>query len=474
MSLAAAGDELRALVEEAAQEHHCPTVSWAVVHDHEVMLAGSHGVLHSGRAPTPDTVYRIASMTKSFTAATVLALRDEQRLSLDDHIADLAPELANVVGPTRDAAAITVRHLLSMASGLATDDAWADRHLDITSADLLHRLRAGTLFAQPTGTAFEYSNLGYAILGHLVRTVTGTSVQSHVSDRFLGPLGMDHTTWTCPPHDDWAGPHFVVDDDAHPDPLAPLGDGELAAMGGLWSTAADLCRWMSWLDEASPAGDEPDDGPLRRSSRREMQQVQRYDGMKVLAGRAAPTGYGFGLMIRDDDLLGHVAGHSGGLPGYGSNMRWICGGRVGVVALANVTYAPMSTLTLRILEVLQRHGALPTPPAPRGATTAAIDLAGRRLAALLADWHDDVAGAVFADNVDLDEPYQRRAAAAREVCDRLGPFEIESVTASSSAAGEVVLVGRDRLRARVPFHLTPLMPPLVQWYEVEIIEPVGE
>ena len=66
-------------------------------------------------------------MTKSFTAATILGLRDEGRLSLDDPIARHVPEVAGLHGPTADSPPITVRHLLTMSSGLGTDDPWGDR-----------------------------------------------------------------------------------------------------------------------------------------------------------------------------------------------------------------------------------------------------------------------------------------------------------------------------------------------------------
>ena len=469
------------LVAATAATHHCPTVSWAVTIDGAVVESGAHGLLADGRTPSVDTVYRIASMTKSFTAATVLALRDEGQLSLDDRIADLAPELAAITGPTADAAPITVRHLLSMAGGMANDDAWADRHLDISTAEIDALYRAGAVFACPTGTAFEYSNLGYAMLGRIVQCVTGQRLQDQVTNRFLGPLGLDRTTWVRRGHDDWAQPFHVVDKTAQPDPLDPLGDGELAAMGGLWSSAADVCRWMAWLDDATPAQDGPDDGPLRRSSRRELQQVQRYSGRKELNGRIAPTGYGFGLMVRDDDLLGQVVAHSGGLPGYGSNMRWLAGRHTGVVALANVTYAPMTELTMQMLEAvheqaLHEHGVAP----PVGQQSAAhLEPLARQLAAVLTTWAADPAAAVapsgnglaanevFADNVAVDEPYPRRAAAAAAALAPLGSVELGAITATSAAAGRFTLASTHRdTSVAVTFELAPTMPLRIQSYTV--------
>ena len=108
----------------------------------ELVHSRGVGTLRVGEdaPPDADSVFRIASMTKSFTAATILGLRDEGLLSLDDPIARHVPELAGLHGPTADAPPITIRHLLTMASGLATDDPWGDRQqgLDLgTFSELL-------------------------------------------------------------------------------------------------------------------------------------------------------------------------------------------------------------------------------------------------------------------------------------------------------------------------------------------------
>ena len=119
------------LVREWATTHQCPSISWGIVSHGTLMLTGGAGTV-DGHAPDPDTAYRIASMTKSFSAAATLLLRDEGQLILDAPIAEFAPELSEVRAPTDDAAPVTVRDLLAMTSGLVSDDAWADRHLDLT------------------------------------------------------------------------------------------------------------------------------------------------------------------------------------------------------------------------------------------------------------------------------------------------------------------------------------------------------
>jgi len=451
------------LVDDFAQEHHCPSISWGIARHGSVVASGTSGSLSDGAAATTRTVYRIASMTKSLTAATVLALRDEGVLRLDDPITTFAPEFGGIVGPTTDAAPITLAHLLSMASGIATDDVWADRHLDISDADLDAIAAAGVHFAVPTDTAFEYSNLGFALIGRIVERASATRVQDHVTQRFLRPLGMHRTTWVQPDHDDWARP-FRWEDDTHLLELPLVGDGTLAPMGGIWSCVDDLAVWANWFDEAFPARDDPDDGPLRRSSRREMQQMHRFGGSREIAGRVAPNGYGYGLLMRDDPTLGWLAGHSGGLPGYGSNMRWAPGRGLAVIALANVTYAHMAELTLRIFDALHEAGEVPSMAVP---VTPVVDDLARRLVELLHPWDDARADELFTDNVAMDESYARRRAHATTAIGAVGPVTIASITALSAAGADVVLHDAAGGELTIEMEISPLLPPRIESWSIE-------
>jgi CubicO group peptidase (beta-lactamase class C family) len=355
--------ELQALGDHYATTHHSPALIWGVMLDGQLALSGHSGRLDDGAALTTRTVFRIASMTKTFTAATVLRLRDDGLLALDDAVEELA-----AARPTADSPPVTLRHLLSMQSGITSDDPWADRHLDIGSDELDAVIADGPRFALAPATAFEYSNLSYGVIGRILERVTGERPQDVIDRVLLRPLALERTTWIRPDHEDWARPHRVEDGQAVADG-PPLDDGALAPMGGLWSTIDDLVRVMGYLDDAFPARDADDDGPLRRASRRELQQVHRAvdvahspavgEGLDHVPERVDGGGYGFGVQVIHDQRFGHIVGHSGGLPGYGSNMRWLAGRRVGAVALANSTYAPMRLLTRRMIEVLDEHGLVP-------------------------------------------------------------------------------------------------------------------
>jgi CubicO group peptidase (beta-lactamase class C family) len=161
---------LRELDEAFAKQRETakiPSVAWGVVRDGDLVHAGGAGTTRDGESSLPDerTVYRIASMTKSFTAATILRLRDEGRLRLDDEVATYVPALADWRHPASDTPAITIRHLLTMSAGMPTDDPWGDRQQGLPFDAFAELLGRHPTFAWPPGTQFDYSNLGYGILG---------------------------------------------------------------------------------------------------------------------------------------------------------------------------------------------------------------------------------------------------------------------------------------------------------------------
>jgi CubicO group peptidase (beta-lactamase class C family) len=463
-------ESLQGRAESAAAQCHAPGLVWGVVAGGELVHAGSVGtakVAGAPGAPGVTTRFRIASMTKSFTAAAVLALRDDGLLRLDDEVVTYLPEAAGLRGPTADSPPVTLRHLLTMASGMATDDAWLDRHLDATDAEVRAWLGAGPAFAAAPGTRWEYSNLGYAALGQVVATVTGQRLQAVVEERLLRPLGMHRTVWESPAEGAATGHRWQ---DGGWQVEEPLPDGAVGPMGGLWSTVGDLARWVAFWCEAFPPRDDPDGAPLRRASRREAQQAQRAfpstlaEATEQRPRRLVAGGYGMGLRVHHDLRFGHLVHHSGGLPGWGSNMRWLPERGLGVVALANVTYAPMGELAQAMLEVIDDAGALPP------SHTVAADRVGpaaEALADLLLDWQDTTAASVFADNVALDQPYERRAEAARALLVTLGPgARVVALGATTRTAGWVQVAG-ERATRRITFQLSPESSPRIQLYEVE-------
>ena len=174
-----------------------------------------------------------------------------------------------------------------------------------------------------------------------------------------------------------------------------------------------------------------------------------------------------GMQVVHDDRLGVIAGHAGGLPGYGSNMRWLPGRGAGAVALANCTYAPMRLLTRRMLEVLDDHHLVPPAPAPP--VGAALRRVSEAVLALVNDWDDAVADQLFADNVARDESYRRRARAAQEVVGTHGALVLERIDAALATDATVVGRAADGREVHVWLALAPLAQPLVQDYSIEVM-----
>lgn len=453
----------------AASRDHVPGIAYGVVLDGVLVQAGGIGSLQAGRTllPGADSHARICSMSKSFLAAAILVLRDEGKLALDDPITDYAPCARAVRLPTADSPALTVRSLMSMAGGLPADDAWADRQLELSREELSRLLERGVSFARAPGTAFEYSNLGWAMLALAVRTVTGYRAQDFISNTLLVPLRLTATGWDPPARGEimighrWQDREWVEES-------RPLADGDFAPAGGLWSTVRDMGAWMAFLMDAFPPRDEADALPLRRASRREMQQVQRAR-RSVLDpgdGRLTAGGYGFGLEVLHDLRFGHVVGHAGGLPGFGSHMRWLPGRGVGVVALANLTYAPMARATMEVLDSLDEAGLIPEPGplVPSAGLLAACD----KLARLLRRWDDGLADELFAGNVFLDQGRHRRRLQLQAVRDRLGDFRPGAVTAESSTRGRFIVAGEE-LSAVAFVMLSPEVPSRIMSYDISIM-----
>ena len=173
-----------------ATDKKIPGMVWGVVIDGQVAHLGSFGVRdRASQAPvTPDTAFRIASMTKSFTALAVLKLRDEGRLSLEDPVSRWIPEFARMERPTRDTPPLTVRQLLSHSAGFPEDNPWGDQQLSATDAMLDDWLAKGIPFSTPPGTRYEYSNYAFGLLGRVVTKAAGVPYEQYVRAEILSKL----------------------------------------------------------------------------------------------------------------------------------------------------------------------------------------------------------------------------------------------------------------------------------------------
>jgi hypothetical protein len=152
------------------------------------------------------------------------------------------------------------------------------------------------------------------------------------------------------------------------------------------------------------------------------------------------TSYGFGLFIDDDSLLGRFVSHSGGYPGFGSHMRWHPQSGYGVIALGNLTYAPMNELATEVMnKIVVEVNALPENKELDiwKSTQKALET----VVGLLNKWDENIADKNFAMNVDMDKPRADRIKEFQKVKAKLGKFKVKDIKSDSPATAKAELKG---------------------------------
>lgn len=299
---------------EAQRAGRLPSVSAGVFRGEELVWSEAIGLadVEQGVEATPDTQYAVASITKTFTAVSVLQLRDAGKLDLDDPLSKHLPEAAHGTP--------TLRRMLAHASGLQREppgEIWETLTFP-GEEDLLRGLEEAEQVLPPMA-AWHYSNLAYALLGVVVSRISGTPFRDYVQERLLGPVGLERTTWG--PGEDAALPYFVepYSDSVRREPVLELGGkgGE----SGLYSTVGDLARWGAFLCD-------PDESVLAPSSVAEMHDLN------VMAEASWTLGWGLGIELwrRGERIFG---GHTGGFPGFLSILVYSRRDRVGAIVLTN-------------------------------------------------------------------------------------------------------------------------------------------
>ncbi|HEX6315895.1 MAG TPA: serine hydrolase domain-containing protein [Gemmatimonadaceae bacterium] len=328
------------------RESHVPGLVYGIVRAGRLEHVGVMGVqeLESRRPVSDSTLFRIASMSKAFTALAILKLRDDGRLSLDALVETYVPELRAWRYPTDDSPRLRVRDLLSHAAGFVTDDPWGDRQTPLPEAEFTAMLRSGVPFTRAPGLAYEYSNFGYALLGRIVTNLSGQPYKEYIERQIMRPLGMNSTGYDIHASPTprraigyrWENEAFLREPD--------MAHGAFGAMGGVQTSALDYAKWVAFLLSAWPARDGGESGPVRRASVRELtqglnfpQRVQRPGENPARCVQA--LAYGMGFRVAQDCELGLTMGHGGGYPGYGSYLLLLPEYDAGIFVFTNRTYS---------------------------------------------------------------------------------------------------------------------------------------
>lgn len=455
-----------AIFADFARERRTPGLVYGVVADGRLVYVKALGVQDTAaqRPVTADSVFRIASMSKNFTALAALKLRDAGKLSLEAPVENLVPELKGWAYPTTDAPKIRVRDLATHTAGFVTDDPWGDRQLDMSEADFTALLKAGVPFSRAPGMAMEYSNFGYALLGRVVTRAADRNYADYIEGEILRPLGMTASRYDVgqiPAATRAIG--YRWEDGAWKEEPA-LGPGTFGAMGGLAVSANDYAKYVAWVLAAWPARDGPEPAVLKRSSIREIIQGENFPAIMRRpaddpAGCDRARAYGMGMIVIADCQLGLTVTHSGGLPGYGSNVVMLPERGLGVFAFANLTYAPASIPVRAAAVELVASGAFPTQTAPPSAgLTRAAEAVSRIYAA------GDVLAArdLLAMNFLMDRDAAHWAAELAPLKERLGACQAAAPIATDTTMSATVSYPCERGTLRAQMLLAPTRPATLQ------------
>jgi CubicO group peptidase (beta-lactamase class C family) len=360
----AAVSELAAKLSDFVTENRLPGATAAVVRGDELAWIASTGFAdQDARRPgQPDTLYRIASITKTFTGTAVMQLRDAGRLDLDDPAVTYLPELRNAVSPFAAIETVTIRRMLSHESGLAAEPPGTDWSVPLyQGAPKVTLAQASDIvLTLPPNRQHKYSDIAYQLLGEIVTRVSGTPYPRYVQESILDPLGMSATAFEPleqPLLDrratgyDWR----TVADQLDPAPaMSPVW-----AEGGLWSCAEDMARWLSFqLRAYRPL---PADSPvLSAASLREMHKP------RYLADDDWTSAWGISWSANRPDHVTWIQ-HSGAMPGFSSTVCFDPRTQVGAIVLINGTsrnaeLAPeLASVARRLAPAAPPATQMPTP-----------------------------------------------------------------------------------------------------------------
>jgi CubicO group peptidase (beta-lactamase class C family) len=304
-------DTIDRVVEAEMARQHIPGVAIAVVHGGRVVKAAGYGLADvERRVPvTPETVFKIGSVSKQFLATGVMLLAQDGRLSVDDPIARFYPDAPETWR------GITLRHFLTHTSGVIREGpAFAPALVQPDSVVVRSAFGAPLVF--PTGSRFQYCNVCYFALADVIARVSGRPWDAFLAERVFAPNGMTATHTTAAPDTGarfargfaWRDGAFVA---------APQFTA-VRPSGAFVSTVLDLARWDAALHA---------ERPLARATRDAMLAPARLtDG--------ATSGYGLGWYL--DSLDGRRRAHHGGsLPGFRAHMSRLVDDSVSVIVLTN-------------------------------------------------------------------------------------------------------------------------------------------
>ena len=322
-----------AWVARTVSDREQPGVSIGIVHDQDLIWTKGYGFadLAKKQPATPATAYRIASISKLFTATAILQLRDAGKLQLDDPVAKWLPEFAPA-HVDAGSPVITIRHLLTHTSGLPREvdgTYWND--MRFPSREDMERTLNTMGVVGPPENEWKYSNVAVSLAGYVVEKASGEPYADYVTRHVLEPLGM--TATRVIPTRDMASlaTGYGARTPGKPRTVRPFLDAAyMTPAANLASTVEDLARFaeLQFRNGATPSDAATGGAPvLRAPTLREMQRVQW-----LRPDWKSGWGLGWGVFRRNDETR---IEHGGSVPGHRTQITLIPANKFGVIVLTN-------------------------------------------------------------------------------------------------------------------------------------------
>jgi CubicO group peptidase (beta-lactamase class C family) len=350
-----------------------PGAAVAVIQDGKVVFAKGYGAanLEYDIPITADTIFHVASVSKQFTAMSLVLLEQDGKLKIDDDVHKYLPELPEY-GST-----ITIRNLLQHTSGIR--DQWQTLSLagwrmdDVITQDQILRM----LFRQkelnfPPGSQHLYSNSGYTLAAEIVKRVSGKALPQFCEEAIFKPLGMSRTHFHLDHSQIVRDRAYSYDKTGDGFRISPLNYANVGATS-LFTTAPDLARWLDNFRD-------PKVGGSKAVARLEEQAVLS-DGKKI--------DYALGVAIGDYRGRRTVS-HGGADAGYRSFVVWFPDDRLGVSVLSNVSNFNAGDVAYKVAEVYLGSKMAPAPEKPKPAQRTFISVEPARLEQYTGDYQTDL------------------------------------------------------------------------------------
>lgn len=315
-----------------------------VVQDELIWSAGFGFADRESQTPvSPEHIFRVGSITKSFTAVLMMNLCEKGIVELDDQVSMYIPEIKELKNWSHDAGQITLRQLASHSAGLAKEPAlsnaasgpvenWAEKTVEC--------IKSTSCISLP-GKEFHYSNFGYAILGLALSRAAEKSYCELVNERILKPLGMsDSFLVLSPEYFSRVASGYKIKEDGSIDAKQPFiehsGRGYKMPNGAMYSTVKDLAAYISFISGAR------------------LNQLLSDNSLHALVNPQSPDGqYGFGFRISDDEDGFNTIWHGGSVAGYNAIIIYEPKTKVGIIMLRNYKGGKID-LEVRGREILRK------------------------------------------------------------------------------------------------------------------------